>query len=561
MRFSTLSLANFRSFGPDKVEIAFPENENLMVVVGSNNAGKSNLVDAVRLALNAGSRFAPDPTDFHQLDVTREMRIELLLRNPLPQEDIFRGEQQVHGFYLRAWQSDRRPDRGQLKAHHYCLDGNGKQYNPPAAVGRRRRGAPLSPDAERIRFGPPAAATISRQLGRLHYLSPNLYRAFDTAGYGMLARLLDLYREDFYTRDNTYQHESWPEPRPAAQAYERLADKMIEVLRTETLVKIESSLSSNLALVLGPSAAGAEVTLTMPTAEELLRTALRLRVQDDEHSPVLPVERLGAGYQSLLRLAILRTFAELAPEDRPGVFLIEEPEAYLNPHLRRFLRTTLDSLAAAGNQIIVTTHDAAFVSLPEYRTIARVGKVDGVSVAFRCREALSFDYERVAQKLRTGGNGEVLFSQRAILCEGQDDAGVVRALLDRLGSDPDSRSISVVDCGSRDNLPDYIQLLDQLGIDLLVVTDGDQTTGEKDERTRKKAQRVADLAGERAVRFTEDLETALGTIKQKANLPHLLAQVEQLDMASPPEEIGVLIERLRDFCPPAETRDTLTSAT
>ena len=105
--------------------------------------------------------------------------------------------------------------------------------------------------------------------------------------------------------------------------------------------------------------------MALPTAEEMLASALRLRVQDDEYSPRLPIDRLGAGYQSLLRVAILRTYADMAPEDRPAVFLVEEPEAYLNPHLRRFFRSTLVKLAEAGNDVFLTTHDAAFVSLTE----------------------------------------------------------------------------------------------------------------------------------------------------------------------------------------------------
>jgi hypothetical protein len=65
----------------------------------------------------------------------------------------------------------------------------------------------------------------------------------------------------------------------------------------------------------------------MPTAEELLADVLRLRVQDDADSACLPIDRLGAGYQTLLRLAILRTYADLVLEDRPSVILLEEPEA------------------------------------------------------------------------------------------------------------------------------------------------------------------------------------------------------------------------------------------
>jgi predicted ATP-dependent endonuclease of OLD family len=306
--------------------------------------------------------------------------------------------------------------------------------------------------------------------------------------------------------------------------------------------------------VLGPTATGARVSLAMPTAEELLADILSLHVQDDEASPVLAVDRLGAGYRSLLRLAILRTYADLSEQTRPGVFLIEEPEAYLNPHLRRFFATTLNKLAARGNDVLLTTHDPAFVSIADYRSVIRVAKHEGRSVVYRCTARLDFSYERVAAKLRRAGNAEVLFAQKAILCEGQDDAAATRALLDRLGIDPDSRSISVVDCGSRDNLPDYVTLLDELHIEPLVITDGDATTIKtKTDGTAKKVKAVEDAAAGRMFRFTDDIETALGTTKRgRDNTAHLVGLIEALDLDALPEEheIVKLTEKLRQFCGP-----------
>lgn len=299
------------------------------------------------------------------------------------------------------------------------------------------------------------------------------------------------------------------------------------------------------------------MSLTLPTAEELLADILRLHVKDDAVSPVLAVERLGSGYRSLLRLAILRTYSDLAEERRPAVFLIEEPEAYLNPHLRRLFATTLARLAQLGNDIVLTTHDPAFVSIADYPSVLRVAKHDGRSVVYRCAAQLDFSYERIAQKLRRGGNAEVLFAQKAILCEGQDDAAAIRALLDRLGIDPDSRSISVVDCGSRDNLPGYVRLLDELHVDVLVITDGDATKRKGGDDTAKKVAMVEKTTTGRMFRFTEDIETALNTTKRaRDNTAHLVALIEQLDPSTLPalHEIGQLAGRLTQFCGPGIPR-------
>jgi len=369
-----------------------------------------------------------------------------------------------------------------------------------------RRSGPPDPDAEPVRFLPAPASRIVPLLGRVHYLSTNLHRAFDTTGYGILAQLLDLYRDDFRSDANTYRIPSSGEVVTRAAAFDRLAARMGEVLRTDKLADLEQSLSDNLHTVLGPTAAGAEVTIALPTAEELLAEVLSLRVQDDAASPVLSVDRLGDGYRSLLRLAILRTYADLAADARPAVFLVEEPEAYLNPHLRRYFAGTLRKLAELGNDVLLTTHDAAFVSLADYPTVMRIAKHRASSEAYRCTAALDFSYEKLAQKLRRGGNSEVFFAAKAILCEGQDDVAAVRAMLDRRTIDPDALNISVLDCGGRENLPDYLRLLDELQIDALVITDGDASRIKDNDTTARNVAAVETAATGRMFRFAEDIE-------------------------------------------------------
>lgn len=551
MRFDRMELRNFRSFGADKTVVAFPDDENLLALVGANNAGKSNLLDALRLVLGGVRRFEADPADFHQLDLSQELRIDLYLREPLKRENVYRKTDEVHGFFFRAWRANRGSQRGQLKTEHYCFDADGKTYVPPAAVGRR--GSATDPNVEPIRYLPTPASRVVSQLGRVHYLGPNMYRAFGTSGYGVLAQLLDIYRHDFRSPENTYRL-----PGPAgevitrAEAYDRFAVRLREILRTKKLDDIETSLSENLRAVLGPSAAGAEVSVALPTAEELLAEVLSLRVQDDAASPVLSVDRLGAGYRSLLRLAILRTYAELAEETRAAVFLIEEPEAYLNPHLRRFFGATLRLLAERGNDVVLTTHDAAFVSLPDYRTVRRMAKTEGHSVVYRCTDPLDFSYERIAQKLRRGGNAEVLFAEKAILCEGSDDVAVVKALLEQLEIEPDSLNISVVDCGGRDTLPDYVRLLDALSIDLLVITDGDKTKAANDGATRKKVETVEKAAKGRVFRFVEDIEHALGCEKQRDNAAQLVSLIDDLNLGdlADDHQISELAVTLKGFCVP-----------
>jgi predicted ATP-dependent endonuclease of OLD family len=96
MRFSHIELTNFRSFGEGTVRIDFPEDENLLALVGANNAGKSNLLAALRLVLSR-RRYEPEAADFHRLDVTGELSIKLHLREHLLRETIFHARFAMRG--------------------------------------------------------------------------------------------------------------------------------------------------------------------------------------------------------------------------------------------------------------------------------------------------------------------------------------------------------------------------------------------------------------------------------------------------------------------------------
>lgn len=548
MRFSRLELTNFRSFGPGKTVIELPEEENLVAVVGSNNAGKTNLIEALRLVLGGRRRYEPDPADFHQLNLADEVRIELHLREPHRRENFF-GEDAISAFFFRVWQAPRAPGKGQLKVEHYCLDTEGKTYNPPVRVARKASSSDAAEDEEvdRLRRIPVPARRVIDRLLALHYLDPNMYRAFSPTGFGSLARLLDLYREDFRSTENVYSYEteSGQHEMRRSDAFERTTDRLRDILKTDQLTEIEEALSRNLASLLGPEAHGAALEVALPSAEDLLADALRLHVQDEAESPVVPVGRLGSGYQSLIRIAVLQSYAQLAPEDRRGVFLVEEPEAYLNPHLRRHLRTVLGDLAAKGNEVLLTTHDPAFAPLTNYESVLRLDKRAGTTKCFRCKDPLDFSYERLAQKLRRGGNAECLFATKVALCEGQDDVAAVRVLLEGAGVDLDARSVSVLDCGGRENLPDYVRLLDALGIDLFVISDGDATTISEKPEVRKLVERVQSVAGERLFLFVEDIEDALGIEKRgRNNLAQIVDAVEKLN----PDELpaNAAMRLLRD---------------
>ena len=120
MRFSKLVLRNFRSIGDEAVTITFSESQSLAVVVGVNGSGKSNVLQALGIALGVYpfSKFEVAEQDFHCADTDRDLLIELHLREPLLERDVYQAEFQIAGFRIRCHRLIRGDGKGILRTEH-----------------------------------------------------------------------------------------------------------------------------------------------------------------------------------------------------------------------------------------------------------------------------------------------------------------------------------------------------------------------------------------------------------------------------------------------------------
>ena len=127
MLFSRLVVHNFRSIGPEGVEISFSKELNLAAIVGANGTGKSNIMTAlgVVLGMYPFNRFSPSPTDFNRMDTDAEILIELHLDPHIIDYDIYRREFEIAGFRYRAYRRSRGEDKGALNTEHYCFSSDG----------------------------------------------------------------------------------------------------------------------------------------------------------------------------------------------------------------------------------------------------------------------------------------------------------------------------------------------------------------------------------------------------------------------------------------------------
>ena len=198
------------------------------------------------------------------------------------------------------------------------------------------------------------------------------------------------------------------------------------------------------------------------------------------------LSRHGEGTRSVAHLAIFRAFIDLLAKDENDnlestpILGIEEPEVHLHPHAIRALGAML---ATPTRQMFLTTHSpelAQSVSLNSIQVLRRgnagterrmVPKLSAGNPLLDQRDQTKLD-----RALRTGAT-EILFSRATILCEGPSEVQAYPYFAAALGIEMDRLSLSLVPVdGSY-----FFHLLrvmsdDALEIPWVISADGDSLT-------------------------------------------------------------------------------------
>jgi energy-coupling factor transporter ATP-binding protein EcfA2 len=225
--------------------------------------------------------------------------------------------------------------------------------------------------------------------------------------------------------------------------------------------------------------------------------------------PEVPIEFAGAGAWEALVLA------SVLGEPSASVVLLDEPAVALHPSLQRQLGA---HLLRAPAQFLVITHSSELLPLTDATDVRLVRLDRDDKNATRAWPVDDACRVKMGRKLVAKGNERLPFAWRAVMCEGQDDVEAIMTLTERMGIDLRSRNIAVTDCGSRDNIPDYVWFCAELGLKYLAVMDADSATPD----ALPKAQAVRDAVklrhGGELAEFPVSLEATFGVTKQRPSL-------------------------------------------
>ena len=459
MRLSRIAIKNFRNF--KRLDVQLGEHA---VVLGENKVGKTNLLFALRLILDAS---LPDSQ--------RRLRLEDFwdgLPRPLTSKDFIAVTIEVTGFddneNLLAVLADHlvKPDPMVARITY--------RFQPIPGLGRE----PLSEsDYEFVIFGGGRPEnSVSYELRR--WMPMDLFPALRDAESDLARWARSPLRPLLDRAAKTVDAAAL-----AAIAAE-VHGTTLKVVGLPEISDLVDKVNNQLTTMVGHTHAMETALGFAPTEPERLLRALQMMIDGGRRG----VAEASLGSANVLYLALKHLEHQYLVDDgeRQHTFLaIEEPEAHLHPHLQRLIYRNYLQVrdAADGAQdprsILLTTHSpnvASVAPLSNVVVLRHIGgkghtvgrSLKGIDLDKNDRE----DLERYLDVTR----GELFFSKGVILVEGDAEKFLLPTLAKVYDESIDFDAMGITVCSiAGTNFAPYIKLLGPQGLDIpfAVLTDFD----------------------------------------------------------------------------------------
>ncbi len=168
---------------------------------------------------------------------------------------------------------------------------------------------------------------------------------------------------------------------------------------------------------------------------------------------MLELDQNGLGYNNLIYMSILLSRLSILKEQEDSLFLsliIEEPEAHLQPQLQNLFFSYLDSLNEKLNykesfQIFISSHSPTLTAKANLNSINILQKFDDNCVNAKLCDIIKVKENRdYLHKFLDVTKSQLLFSKRIIFVEGISEALLIPVFAKNIGYDLDKKGIEIV---------------------------------------------------------------------------------------------------------------------
>lgn len=528
MRVSRIEIRNFRSIRHVVVDLG-----ETTVLVGPNNAGKTAILDALRIALTR--RWGQRGTGFTEYDIRLAGDDDDPKASPGVSIEIHMQESEPE-----EWPAGVTGDLDQIV--QFDLETELRSITLRTSWAWSEESSAFEPTWEFLN-------AAREPLGGRGARRVNLERFWRYLPVFYLGALRDV-GDEFSPRS-----QFWGQLLKALEIPAGLESRALRVLdllnqrllkADPRLQEIGETLSGATRVAARDREGGLDLRMVPLKMWDLLSKA-EIILRNDPDSPWLPLLRQGQGIQSLSVVFLFQAFVhhlvrELYEQESEPVLALEEPETHLHPQATRTLWTHVQALPG---QKIATTHSPYFVQQVPFRDLrlvrftqhgtqvrslpasfsASIPDLDGLGDVV-ARSSGQLEYERASETLTVTGTlneptyrallaccgqhdqrselegilrdlrdrsslyigddelqsletyarrmrGEIFFAERWLIVEGQADYLLLQALAYAMDYDLDAHGVSVIDAQNNGNPATFAALARALAIPWLAVFDGD----------------------------------------------------------------------------------------
>lgn len=410
IRINSLELENYRSF-KDRIKIEFPDKnyKKPISIIGYNNAGKTNLMNAILYAI--GFKYVNENT-FELKDIYNLNRQnKLLIKSNIDSS-----------YYKNPWGNDQGAKGEYSIIAKYDLE----------------KGVITNRESVDNGWGNPKSSlyNIEKEYNVFYINFHEIKDEINTkkTSWGKITSFLgrhiqSIIDEDIIMKDNRDYF---------MLKNKELTESVMDNSKLQDFINlIKHNYKENL------RGNNCRIEFTLPDYEDIFLNMIFKIGLNNKNENLIPIEHFGDGYISMFIMAVIQAIGESSKADR-CLFLFEEPESFLHEnHQEYFYKRVLCDLAERGHQVIYTTHSAKMVDIFDTKSIIRLDFDDKSNKTIlsynKPNKDLKVSYEDVISiknynayiKSIEPNLNKILFSKKVILVEGPNDLMVYNYIIKR----------------------------------------------------------------------------------------------------------------------------------